>query len=68
MKEKCWNCGSQNYWQSARFEKCPDCGIECDYHGSGANEAYDAALERKWAKEREEEWKEECRRWNEEDF
>lgn len=59
MMEKCWNCNSQRYWQTARFEKCPDCGIECDYHGDGANVAYDDALERQRVIEREKEWQEE---------
>ena len=41
--ERCWNCDSERYFNTAAVESCPDCGIRCDYHGGGSNEAYDEA-------------------------
>lgn len=54
MTDRCWNCGSANYIEVAAYEKCSDCGIYFNYHGSGANAEYKAACERKWVKEEEE--------------
>ncbi len=42
---KCWNCGSNRYVETLSREHCPDCGIECDYWGGGANAAYNNASE-----------------------
>ena len=47
---KCWNCGSKNFIETVSREFCPDCGIECLYHGSGANQAYNDASAAKWAR------------------
>lgn len=38
--EQCPNCQSRNFRSSVSIEWCPDCGIQCDYWGEGANEAY----------------------------
>lgn len=43
---KCWNCQSKNFRETVDKEYCPDCGIECDYWGKGANEKYDQASAR----------------------
>lgn len=43
---RCWNCGSPEYINVVAVEECPSCGIKCDYHGSGANQAYDRAMEK----------------------
>jgi uncharacterized membrane-anchored protein len=48
-KQKCWNCRSDKYEQTARIEECTACGIRCDYWGGGANKAYDSASARKHA-------------------
>lgn len=50
-KQNCWNCGSKKYENTVSRERCPDCGIECDYWGGGANKAYDAASAKKHAAE-----------------
>lgn len=50
---KCPNCGSHNFRETVSREYCPDCGLECDYWGNGANEVYDRMCERKWAAEEE---------------
>lgn len=42
-RKTCWNCGSNNFIETISKEECPDCGIACYYHGSGANEKYLAA-------------------------
>lgn len=44
---KCWNCGSSNYKETLSKEHCSDCGITCDYHGAGCNDAYRKAHEEK---------------------
>ncbi len=59
---KCWNCGSAKYHNSVSVEQCPDCGIRCDYHGGGANKAYDDASNRRHASE-ERAREEDNRRW-----
>lgn len=51
---KCWNCGSKNFIETVSRECCPDCGIECDYWGGGANKKYDAASRRRHEKIEEE--------------
>lgn len=43
---KCWNCGSSNFKETVSREYCPDCGIECNYHGDGANDKYHRAASR----------------------
>lgn len=58
----CWNCGSNRYVETVSREHCPACGIECNYHGGGANKAYDDASNRKHASE-ERAREEENRRW-----
>jgi len=42
--QKCWSCGSLRYVQTIIREYCPDCKIECNYHGGGANDRYDMAM------------------------
>lgn len=68
LTPRCWNCGSAEKWtEIAAMEKCDNCGIACFYHGSGANEAYKAATERKYAREaRMEEEAEQRERWRQE--
>jgi len=51
---KCPNCKSSNFRETLSREHCPDCGLECDYWGSGSNAVYDSMCERKWAREGEE--------------
>lgn len=46
---RCPNCSSGKYTETISREYCPDCGLECDYWGSGANEVYEQWLERKYA-------------------
>ena len=46
MQSKCPNCGSRNFKETISREFCPDCGIECDYHGGGANAAYNEMCSR----------------------
>lgn len=49
---RCWNCGSSEKWtEVAAMEQCDGCGIACYYHGSGANEAYRNATDRKYERE-----------------
>lgn len=43
---KCWACESKNFIETVSREYCPDCGIECLYHGTGANEKYLKAMDR----------------------
>lgn len=47
MSGNCWNCNSPKYVNVASYENCPDCGIYCDYRGSGPNDKYELAQERK---------------------
>lgn len=42
----CWNCGSNRFQETVSREYCPDCKIECLYHGSGANYKYNEAHRR----------------------
>lgn len=42
----CPNCQSVRFVETAAREHCPDCGIEFDYHGKGANAAYSQMLDR----------------------
>lgn len=53
-QSNCWACGSPSYTQTAAVEHCPACGIRCDYHGGGANAAYDTASARKHGREERE--------------
>lgn len=62
MSKKCWNCGSSNYIDVPSREKCSDCGIQCNYHGSGTNEKYKAAME----ENQESDWERHCREMDEE--
>lgn len=58
---KCWNCGSLKYYNTISIEECPSCGIKFEYHGSGANEVYQEALDRAYWEEhhlKEEEFEE----------
>jgi uncharacterized protein (DUF983 family) len=48
---KCWNCGSGRFIETVSREFCPECKIECNYHGGGANAAYDMASYAKHAVE-----------------
>lgn len=48
---KCPNCKSENFVEKITIEYCPDCGIECDYHNGGMNEAYKSFMEEKYEKE-----------------
>ena len=47
----CPNCKSLNFMETVSLEKCIDCGLECDYWGSGPNEVYKQMMERKWEEE-----------------
>jgi len=51
-KKKCPNCGSSQFIDIITVERCPACGLECNYHGGGPNKVYLAYLEQKWAEER----------------
>lgn len=62
MAERCWNCGSDKYFQTAAIESCPNCGILCNYHGGGTNEAYDHALAAKHREKQRKEFEEEFER------
>lgn len=53
----CPNCKSNKFIETVSLEYCPDCGIRCDYHGSGTNEAYNEFIERLGA---EQKWKDHC--------
>jgi hypothetical protein len=57
MSQKCWNCGSENYINHLWVESCDDCGIGCNYHGGGPNEAYKEAMDRQHEEELEREYK-----------
>lgn len=60
FRTKCWSCGSKKFQENLSREYCPDCGIECLYHGGGANEAYEKASARRHREEeiRLEQWAE----------
>ncbi len=45
FKTVCPNCRSRNFMETVSIEKCYDCGLECDYHGSGANSVYKNMME-----------------------
>ncbi len=64
---KCPNCGSPRYKTTISTEDCPDCGLHCDYWGSGANPVYEAMMERTAAVEKarleEEDRRENDRSW-----
>lgn len=47
----CWNCKSPRFIETMTREFCPDCGIECLYHGAGANDKYRSAMEVKYQRE-----------------
>jgi len=64
---KCPNCGSHNFIESVSREYCPDCGLECDYWGRGANEVYENMMARDAAIEREQR-EEEDRKYYEENY
>lgn len=44
---KCWACGSSRFQETINREYCPDCGIECAYHGGGMNDKYKNASDAK---------------------
>lgn len=48
---RCPNCQSVNFVETARREHCPDCGLECDYHGNGANQVYKDMMARRNAQQ-----------------
>ena len=50
-KEQCPNCRRSNYTSNPSIEECPDCGLVCDYWGSGANEIYRSMMQRDWQQE-----------------
>ena len=54
-KEPCPNCGSAKYYQTVSREHCPDCGLECDYWGGGANKVYEDMMAANARAERDEE-------------
>jgi hypothetical protein len=47
FKTTYWACGSNRFQETLSREFCPDCGIECRYHSTGSNEAYDEASSRR---------------------
>lgn len=47
----CPNCKSTKYRETISYEYCPDCGLECDYWGKGANSVYRGLIEKQWEKE-----------------
>lgn len=53
----CPNCRSLRYRQTTSTESCPDCGLECDYWGAGANEVYQAMLDASAVEEQEKEFR-----------
>lgn len=76
---KCPNCNSSNFVESISREYCPDCKLECDYWGAGANEVYenmiarDHAIAEREQKEKarhqlEEEWGSNTWDWDENEF
>jgi hypothetical protein len=50
-KDKCPNCQSANFRSTISVEYCPNCKLQCDYWGAGANKIYNEYLYRKWEKE-----------------
>lgn len=50
----CPNCNSLRFKETLSREYCPDCGLECNYWGTGTNEVYDNMMKRQWAKEERE--------------
>jgi len=59
FRKTCWSCGSSNFRETISKEECFNCGIVCDYHGSGCNEEYREAMHWKnYQKELEEERRE----------
>lgn len=48
---KCPKCKSSRFKETLSREYCPDCGLECDYWGGGANKVYKDMMQRKWAEE-----------------
>lgn len=51
---KCPKCKSSKFKETLSREYCPDCGLECDYWGGGANEVYENMMKRDHAKQEEE--------------
>ena len=52
FQTQCPNCYSSKFIETVSLEYCPDCGLECDYHGGkGANSVYQNMMDRKWAAE-----------------
>ena len=64
---KCPNCGSHNFRETLSREYCPDCKLECNYWGGGANEVYEDMMKRNWAAE-EERREAEVRKYYEENY
>lgn len=48
---KCPKCKSARFKETLSREYCPDCGLECDYWGGGANAVYEQMMKEKWARE-----------------
>lgn len=48
---KCPNCGSSRFQETLSREYCPDCKLECNYWGTGANPVYQQMMERNHARE-----------------
>lgn len=51
---KCPKCRSARFKETLSREYCPDCGLECDYWGGGANTVYESMMKEKWAREEQE--------------
>jgi len=51
---RCPNCNSERFVETIAREFCPDCGLQCDYHGDGANEVYRRMMESRAAAEQRE--------------
>lgn len=39
-------CCSNNYYETAEEERCPDCGLFCSYRGGGESDSYKQLRER----------------------
>lgn len=59
----CPNCNSRRFQETVSREYCPDCGLECDYHGKGANQVYEDMMDRKARVQQKEQEDEDFRIW-----
>jgi uncharacterized Zn finger protein (UPF0148 family) len=64
---KCPKCKSSRFKETLSREYCPDCGLECDYWGGGANEVYESMMARDARIEREQR-EAELRKYYEEEY